>query len=51
MFKDKPIKLIFLTTVRDAETEALCKEKGIIYEVFRPPWIVEYWHELLAKAK
>jgi len=51
MFKDKPLELVFLTTKTDPEVEALAKEKGIRYVVYRPKWVEEYIRELIIKKK
>jgi len=42
-FRKYPIKLIFLTTIRDKVVEKLCKEKGIQYIVYSPAWVKEWW--------
>jgi len=49
LYKDKPIKLVFLTTMLDKELKALAKEKGIDYVVFKPKWVEEYFKELMEK--
>jgi len=49
MIKDRPVKLVFLTSIMDKEVKALCEEKGIEYKVFSPRWIKEYWKEMLRR--
>ncbi len=51
MFKDKPRRLIYLTTLYDEVIDRMCKEKGIELVVFRPKWVEEWWKEVLEKAK
>ena len=41
--KDKPIKLIYLTSMTDNEIKELCESKGISYVVFQPDAVKEYW--------
>lgn len=46
-FKDKPIKLIFLTSCDDLYLRKLCKEKNIEYVFYQPEWIKLYLREKL----
>lgn len=50
-FKDKPIRLIFLTTAYDEMIEELAKEKGIELVVYRPDWIEEWEQEWIHRRK
>lgn len=50
-FSDKPIRLVFLTTIYDETISELCKEKGIELEVFRPPWVVAWWEERIRAGR
>jgi len=49
VYKDLPVKLIYLTTVSDQTVANLCKEKGIELVIFRPSWVDEYWREKTTK--
>ncbi|MCD6422346.1 hypothetical protein J7L13_03300 [bacterium] len=49
MFKDKPIKLVFLTTILDKDLQKLARSKGIEYVVYKAKWIEEYWKERIEK--
>jgi len=43
--KDKPIKLVFLTSFMDKEVKALCDQYGIEFVVYSPDWVKEYWQQ------
>jgi len=45
MFKelwDWPRQMVLLTTREDRHVRALCEEHNIKYEVYAPPWVLEY---------
>jgi len=41
VYKDWPIKMIFLTTMLDAGIAEHCWEKGIKYRIYAPKWALE----------
>jgi len=50
-FKDLPVQKIYLTTIYDETIAALCEEKLIKLEIFRPPWVVAWWEERIRAGK
>lgn len=49
-WKDKPVKLIFLTTKLDVEVRDLCKERDIEYVVWLPDWGKEEWKKMIERG-
>lgn len=50
LFKDKAVKLIFLTTLEDKAVREEAERKGIEYVVYRPDWVTEYWEAKMAES-
>lgn len=50
LWKDKPIKLIFLTTIMDKAAKQLAESKGIEYITYSPAWVKEYWDEKIKRG-
>ena len=49
-WKDKEIKLIFLTTKIDKEVKDLCEEHGIEFVLYAPAWVKEQWEEMIKRG-
>ena len=46
MYKNYPIRCVYLTSRRYKDIESICKQKGFDYVVYQPPWVAEYWRDL-----
>ena len=40
--KDKPLRLVLLAGITDQAVKALCKDEGIEYIVYTPPWVKDW---------
>ncbi len=50
-WKNMPMKLMFVTSRKDKEVEDLCREEGIKYAVFCPPWLNDYLKKRYARQQ
>lgn len=49
MYKDQPLKLIYLTTITDKVVEKMCNDRDIEYILFCPDWMKEYLNKRIFK--
>lgn len=49
MYKDQPVKLIYLTTIHDKVVESMCAKRNIQYIIFCPDWMKEYLNKRIFK--
>ena len=45
-FLDRPVIPVLVTPLYDPEIEETCRLHGIVYDVYTPPWVIEYMREV-----